>query len=235
MEILKTETAASLNPGLVSCDHHANQSGSRVRTWLRSPALFGSRIWTKVTYWYIYGADWQCNHKFQLHFKLSVIGPSDAVNTGMVNQTGGHQLALSCSSPSSVSSLVDWLVGLLVDKKCSYPRMVCSPMCLLTFTCFWLVTSPVLAQNTELHPTIIYHSNKKNHEPLVHQSLVFLSVCLQYEFKIIRVSIIPRWNTYNSYDVSISGPSNAIRSRFGKSALNSWDCRNLTGCSVLWW
>jgi hypothetical protein len=53
-ESLKTETVASLKPGLVFCDQHANQSGSRARTWFRSAAVIGSRVWTKVTCWYIY-------------------------------------------------------------------------------------------------------------------------------------------------------------------------------------
>ena len=60
-ESLMRETVASLSltSGLVSCVKHANQSVSRARTWLRSPALIGSRIWVRLTCWYIYGADWQ--------------------------------------------------------------------------------------------------------------------------------------------------------------------------------
>ena len=42
---------------------------------------------------------------------MSVIEPSGAVNAGMAKEAEGRRLALLRKSLSSVSCLVDWLVG----------------------------------------------------------------------------------------------------------------------------
>jgi hypothetical protein len=44
----------------------------------------------------------------ELQFKVYVIESSDVVMAGMVKQTEGHQIALSCKSLPQFSSLVGW-------------------------------------------------------------------------------------------------------------------------------
>jgi len=55
---------------------------------------------------------------------VSVTEPSDAVNAGMAKQAEGRQLALLRKSLPSVSSLVAWLVGWLIDRLIGYFGLV---------------------------------------------------------------------------------------------------------------
>jgi hypothetical protein len=99
---------ASVKPGLISCVKHVNQSESRARTWLRSPALIGSRIWPKFTCWYIYVRTDSVSAISNYSLKGLLLGPAVRLTSEWLYRPTDVDLRF----PASLRpQLALWLVG----------------------------------------------------------------------------------------------------------------------------